>query len=744
MNSLIKYTWSLLAAFALLSSSCQQSDASLSADASEGVLSMDCSFVATRSGDISSDILDQSTLRIYDSEDNLVRWWRPATSVNEAGDIYMVAGEYRAEVTAGEIYDKTFDSEQLYYSAEQSFTITAQQRSSVSLTAKAENVAVAVSFDESIARNFDLGYGFYYAVVNSFSSADSASDELTGVTSVEFTEDGEVYFHLPEGVENISWWFYGQSSDSDIADGGKLSQVGAIEGVERATKYSLSLKYSPSADGFLDLNLTIDDSADVTDTTISFSPRPTITGVGGLSLQSVYPYASTSPSSESFTIAGLNNISEVSVELPSGEVLTPFADVAQVAQSGVSYSATDSKTGVLTIDTSLFDEYTLGGERVLTISATDIKGSQGSVDWTICTQGFGFDTNDLVVDYWLSTASFDFSLTEAYSSVEFKLRRDGGDWEPLSMSQSGDYSYVVNIEPQWVDVPYAGPLKGGLTTSKLDWALSAASSYEYGVFVDGGSEPLLGGSFAADAADCVEIPYGNLNNSSLTCWSNEASASSTSWASGNNDNASTMCVQGDSDYAILTSSMAGLLGIYKLASGNIFLGQFDMGSTTGDANFGQSFTWEARPQAFKFRYRASIGTIADSGTTLPSTAYIGVGSQDNAVVRLMIVDWSSRHTVTSGLGSPSGVFDPETATSVSEGNIIGYAAHYITESSFSSGTISASDFIEVEIPILYHDKLTKPSKSYGIVVLASNSVYGDYLTGCSSNVMHIDDFELVY
>lgn len=52
--------------------------------------------------------------------------------------------------------------------------------------------------------------------------------------------------------------------------------------------------------------------------------------------------------------------------------------------------------------------------------------------------------------------------------------------------------------------------------------------------------------------------------------------------------------------------------------------------------------------------------------------------------------------------------------------------------------------IEAELPINFYDKSAKPSGTYSLVISCSTSAYGDFMTGCDSNVMYVDDFEWVF
>ena len=79
------------------------------------------------------------------------------------------------------------------------------------------------------------------------------------------------------------------------------------------------------------------------------------------------------------------------------------------------------------------------------------------------------------------------------------------------------------------------------------------------------------------------------------------------------------------------------------------------------------------------------------------------------------------------------------ANSVSEGKIIGYGIVY------PRGTTRGDSMIDLDIPIHYYDKTAKPkSGNYSLVIAASTSRYGDYMFGCSSSSMYVDNFHWGY
>ena len=52
--------------------------------------------------------------------------------------------------------------------------------------------------------------------------------------------------------------------------------------------------------------------------------------------------------------------------------------------------------------------------------------------------------------------------------------------------------------------------------------------------------------------------------------------------------------------------------------------------------------------------------------------------------------------------------------------------------------------IDVQLPLNFYDTKAKPSGLYQIVISCSTSAYGDFMAGCKSNILYVDNFEWVY
>lgn len=75
---------------------------------------------------------------------------------------------------------------------------------------------------------------------------------------------------------------------------------------------------------------------------------------------------------------------------------------------------------------------------------------------------------------------------------------------------------------------------------------------------------------------------------------------------------------------------------------------------------------------------------------------------------------------------------------VSEGKILGFGILDIDKTTGDS-------MVETSIPIYWYDRENgRPTGRYSLVIACTTSKYGDYMNGCDSNTMYVDDFEWAY
>ena len=214
-----------------------------------------------------------------------------------------------------------------------------------------------------------------------------------------------------------------------------------------------------------------------------------------------------------------------------------------------------------------------------------------------------------------------------------------------------------------------------------DKGLFAGHTYEFRLTVGGEQTQLM--EYAAPAGNT--IPNGDLEDSSLSCWT-QNNKTAEFWGSGNNTFTRGLCTQAPFDGG--TRAKLQAIGIVDI-----------------EKNFG---------------------------------APIHEGDRDKARIMVAIVDWNTRREVGSGTEAPTGTWDPEEMSTLDEGPIIAYGSLFIDQSS------TGGKMIDVQLPLNFYDTKAKPSGLYQIVISCSTSAYGDFMAGCKSNVLYVDNFEWVY
>ena len=337
------------------------------------------------------------------------------------------------------------------------------------------------------------------------------------------------------------------------------------------------------------------------------------------------------------------------------------------------------------------------------------------------------------VDLWQNTGTVTALISaDEYASgaaLEYRIKGDT-EWQPMQESGYDAGILTATIAPEWKTETNPN----GLTVYKLvpKKGLFAGHTYEFRLLV-GGSEQGAPLEYTAPAGNT--IPNGDMEDASMSCWT-QNNKTAEFWGSGNNTFTKGLCTQasfaGGTRAKLQATSAMGVL-----ASGNLFTGLFQKDLITrGVVSFGQTYAWKARPRALKVQYFAEhIGPVdIDKKFGAP----IGMGDQDRARIMVAIVDWNARREVGSGTEPPTGTWDPQEAASTEQGKIIAYGSLFIDESS------TGDRMIDTELELHFYDREAKPSGLYQLVISCSTSAYGDFMTGCKSNVLYIDNFEWAY
>lgn len=703
-----------LSGLMLLCASCAEDEAPVGG---EGIVNFR---IETASGQTRAEYnpLDDLLIRIYKADGGLIRRYTSLGDMPE--NLYLVAGDYKITVDAGNENAATW-SEKSYH-GEKEFTILAQQAITERVVCQSVNTGVQVSFDQTIADKLDLDAYVYVSASDQFELA-AINEVPTLKFDLATPAETTGYFILPEGVSNLSWGFYGNGTEL-----GKVKQLGVIENVESATVYKLKFQYSKTPEGFVDITVKIETAPEEHNDNFIFSPQPSIKG-DGFPMDEAVGY---NGSDIRFDVSSVKKLATVTLTANGTTYSVYDAATASTAlQDGISYVKTDDNNLTVVLGAAFFAEYGTGLHE-LRFDMTDNDGGTGSGNAKFAMPGL-MELTDSDYDLWTNTATFRAIVTDpSVTDVVFSYRTAQGEWKRISGVKGTDCTYSATAAPGWTE--------GANTAHKvylIDTATGIYANREYEYKVMAGSTESSVKTLST--AVTQTIPYGDMEDSGLSCFT-QSNASAPAWGSGNNSFTSSLCRQ--STYNGMGGSycakLSGTSALSILAAGNLFTGTFNKpGMTTGYVYFGQPYTWEARPTALRVKYYAeSIGTVnIDKGYGAP----LKKGDQDKARIFVAIVNWNARHEVSSGTSKPTGTWDPMNGPdAVSEGKIIGYGSLFIEQSS------TGGKMIEAELPINFYDKTAFPQGAYSLVISCSTSAYGDFMAGCDSNVMYVDDFEWVY
>ena len=237
-----------------------------------GVLSMDMSLSDQTKAMSQDELLSSAQVKIYKADfSGLVRSY---TYNNMPSPFYLAADAYRVDVVAGEAAKDTpaaASFENKSYKGSKEFTITAGNVTTVEVVAGVNNAVTSISFDQTVAENFNEGYTFTIGL--------DAEDAATQLVYNASNSGAEGYF-IVAGLDepSFTWTFSGVLAK----DGSAFTKTGVIEDIVPGKLYKMNLKYTIK-DGDLEFTLVVDYSTDIVDDTIIFEPVST-----GLALTPVY------------------------------------------------------------------------------------------------------------------------------------------------------------------------------------------------------------------------------------------------------------------------------------------------------------------------------------------------------------------------------------------------------------------------------------------------------------------------
>ena len=236
-----------------------------------GMLSVNMNFAQKTRALTDDQLASTAQVNIYKADfSGLVRSY---TYANIPSPFYLAADSYRVDVIAGEAVAETpaiasWDSKS--YKGSKEFEIVANQVTPVQVEAKINNAVTKVTFDPTVAENFEPGYTMTMTL----------SDEAASSLVYNAEKSGSEGYFIVAGLfePSFTWTFTGTLKK----DGSTFTKTGTLSNIEAGKLYNMNLKYTIK-DGDLVFSLLVDRTTEIVDDTIIFEPVST-----GLAASSIY------------------------------------------------------------------------------------------------------------------------------------------------------------------------------------------------------------------------------------------------------------------------------------------------------------------------------------------------------------------------------------------------------------------------------------------------------------------------
>lgn len=770
MKNILKYI--MLVAVALMATACQEGLDQLS-DSDQGCVTLNIKMMEQQTRFTAPEEL---RVRVFDTkgtdvktDDVLVRIFTEEDEI--PNEIYLIEGNYRITVEGRDkAHTEVFKESdanpkaKLYYKGEATLEVEAGATTQANVECYPQNVRVGVSLDETQGENAKLqDVKISLAAVTlvgkeSYTSTDFTEATKAGVKKLDFGGTGDDsftgtsygFFLLADGVMkgNIAWVATGNHvDDKETADNTAddvttpFDKAGQFE-VEPGKAYKVNFVFQKAPNGAVTVDIKVVQLVEVIENEFGFKPQPEFSSMQWLKAdkddasKNVY-----GGNSVAFAVEGLNpmdklEVNDIEIQLTSQTNTVSGVTVTPVAgkEAGTAYS--------ITLGSDFFKSMA-GGVQDLKFEA--FEGGSLAGEYEMKFTNMGLDIGQTESDLWANTATFMALITDGSSSnVKVKFRRKGTeDWAETGVATPDNNGIAtVTSVAAWSD---AITNEAGKTvyTPNVDKSIFANNIYECQLVIGENTYgPIVEYDLSGKGQD---IPYAKFDDKNLDCFKVLVDNEAKYWGSGNNTAVGDLCTyetyagtQGNNGRAKLKTKFVNAIIIKTIATGNLFTGKFKMNGTSGGTvSFGVNYPWSARPIGLSLKCQYDIGTVdyVDSEFGIKEME----DQPDQASIFVAIVDWGSQHQVSSGTSAPSGMWSPENGADVvpSSGKIIGYGVKYL------SGENETME--DINIPIYYYNPAdSKPNNNYTLVISAANSRYGDYMTGCTTNVMYVDDFQWVY
>lgn len=645
------------------------------------------------------------------------------------GQLWLLAGDYVITVSLGNHAAATFDRTSYFGQAD--FRIEAGKSTDVTVRCDLLNTIVEVIFDESAQNIFDQGLQVRAMIGEPFDEQKATE----GVNALTYEESRRGYFLPAETETAFSFCFEGRSSRPEVGENGTFHEhfTKKIEaGKTAGYLYRLKFNWSPDAEGHLDwdFSVTCDPSEETSEeyVPVNPAPKPVILADGWdpediPRIDGELRFLISSQSAE---------LKAVVIEC-EGERFEAGTDGPEQDGMEIIPDEEDPYVATLVLGKAFFDHFT-GGEHVLAITAVTRNEARGSTEVTVFTQGA---CSLIPTDKWQEEGTFKaylFNPDAQEVSIRYRAARTG-DWSEAA-AMPGDEEHV------WTAVGNGIRANSEYEFQLMVGGVSTGAVHTAGT--DDGPQVYNAGFETWTMQGKVLCPYTDLSTDQWWDSGNHGSASMI----GNittNENDARPGSDGTTSARLASTQTLGIM-----AAGNIYLGKFigTKQTTKGVIRFGHAFDFTWRPKALRFWYKGTVGTV---DVLTSGTPELQKGDQDQQQVYILLCDMPGPHIVdtsnpstfldlTDGIeeisyysGDPAAI-TVNNCTNDATGKVIAWGV-WDNDTSTDTWTMQT-----VELHYTRHADI-RPG---WLMITAAANKYGDYYSGCSKNVLYLDDMELVY
>ena len=744
-------------------------------DSNEGVAALRFNLPETRA---EYDLMEYCDVRFYKYNDaskeskSLIRHYYEFDEVPES--IWLLEGDYCVTISLGDRESgtqATFDRPIYFGSTD--FGIVAGQTVDVTVDCRIQNTIVKVVFDPSVIELCDregtddiLGLTYKYratiAVRDSWSTSAVTGNTVPNLhylnSDAKADKDGNVslcgYFVLPEGAEKISYCFHGFSSNETLVGhdpnnsnkdvrqeihthgNGKVLSLPAGADSREGVMYTMKFKYSSDAPGHIGVEFTISiaDPDEIYDIAgVDPSPKPQIDGNGWTVGSEAHAVEGEQLSYKiSYEMSALDKV-DIYVDDAVDPIEVDLSSSATAGADGISVDVQrDGHEAVLTFGQAFFNNLT-GGQHTLEFHIDAANEKSAEAKSVIKTQGMMAVEQNAWAGVTAAEAMI-FAGSASQAKIQYSEKGSGAwsDHTPVA-TPSGDI-YAESVS--------------GFGAEKRD------KTFEYRLMINGVQ---YGKSIELTTASAPQIPnagfetwtkpssallpYGNGVDQWWDTGNHGSTTLGSSWNITTNETDNIHEGSTGTTYAKLSSKWV----IMKFAAGNIFLGQYaGTNGTNGVIAFGKPFSYTYRPKALRFWYKATIDKI-NRGSGAPG---VSTNDLDPNEIYIVLGNMGGPHIVNTAdkstfvdLSQPTipyctaGSYSARSTNDKDDGKIIAKAVWNNTE--------SQGEWIMKEVELEYNEDYDGEMPNF-LMLTASASKYGDYFMGCDSNVLCLDDVELVY